>query len=121
YFRGALDVGGNTLALLSDVFNTKRDSSGYRTFLGYTFAQYVKGEVDVRFYKSLGGEQQFILRLNPGVGVPYGNSHLLIFEKNFYAGGANDMRAWLPRTLGPGQFNRALAYGPPGTPDNPSQ
>ncbi|MGI4805403.1 MAG: BamA/TamA family outer membrane protein, partial [Janthinobacterium lividum] len=51
-----------------------------------------------------------IFRLNPGVGVPYGNSSQLIFEKNFYVGGANDMRAWLPRTLGPGGFNRATYY-----------
>ncbi|HWD87643.1 MAG TPA: BamA/TamA family outer membrane protein [Mucilaginibacter sp.] len=110
YFRGSLDVGGNTLSLLSNIFNTPRDTSGYRTFFGYTFAQYTKAEVDLRFYGSLGGEQQFILRLNPGLGIPYGNSTQLIFEKNFYAGGANDIRAWLPRTLGPGQFNRA-EYG----------
>lgn len=110
YFRGSLDVGGNTLALLSNIFNTPRDSSGYRTFFGYTFAQYTKAEVDVRFYKSLGGDRQFILRFNPGLGVPYGNSSQLIFEKNFYTGGANDIRAWLPRTLGPGRFNRA-EYG----------
>lgn len=110
YFRGSLDVGGNTLWLLSNAFNTQRDTLGQRTMFGYTFAQYAKGEVDLRFYKSLGNEQQFILRLNPGVGVPYGNSTQLIFEKNFYAGGANDMRAWLPRTLGPGRFNRA-EYG----------
>jgi len=111
YFRGSLDLGSNTLALLSNVFNTPRDSSGYRTFFGYTFAQYSKAEIDLRFYKSLGGQRQFILRFNPGVGVPYGNSSLLIFEKNFYTGGANDIRAWLPRTLGPGQFNRGIAYG----------
>ncbi|HVV55855.1 MAG TPA: BamA/TamA family outer membrane protein, partial [Mucilaginibacter sp.] len=111
YFRGSLDVGGNTLALVSNIFHTPRDTSGQRTIFGYTFAQYSKAEVDVRFYKSLGGERQFIFRMNPGIGVPYGNSSLLIFEKNFYTGGANDIRAWLPRTLGPGQFNRGLAYG----------
>jgi outer membrane protein insertion porin family len=110
YFRGSLDVGGNTLAALSSLLNTKRDTLGQRTIFGYTFAQYAKGEIDLRFYKSLGGERQLIFRINPGIGVPYGNSTQLIFEKNFYTGGANDIRAWLPRTLGPGQFNRA-SYG----------
>ncbi|TSD66020.1 BamA/TamA family outer membrane protein [Inquilinus sp. KBS0705] len=111
YFRGNLDLGGNTLSLLSKAFNTSRDTLGQRKFFGYTFAQYVKTEVDYRIYTTLGGERQFVFRLNPGIGIPYGNSNQLIFEKNFYAGGANDMRAWLPRTLGPGQFNRATAYG----------
>jgi len=115
YFRGSLDVGGNTLALASKIFNTKRDTLGQRTMFGYTFAQYAKGEIDLRLYKSLGGERQFIFRLNPGIGVPYGNSSLLIFEKNFYTGGANDIRAWLPRTLGPGQFSReSYGIGPEG-------
>ncbi len=113
YFKGALDVGGNTLSLLSNILNTPRDTAGQRTIFGYTFAQYAKGEVDLRFYKSLGGEQQLVFRLNPGIGVPYGNSTQLVFEKNFYTGGANDVRAWLPRTLGPGNFNRAsYGFGP---------
>lgn len=114
YFRGSLDVGGNTLALLSKIFNTPRDTLGERTFAGRTFAQYAKAEVDLRVYRSFGGERQLIFRLNPGLGVPYGNSNDLIFEKDFYTGGASDMRAWLPRTLGPGQFNRATYYGAPG-------
>jgi outer membrane protein assembly factor BamA len=96
--------------VLSNIFNTARDTSGQRTIFGYTFAQYAKGEIDLRFYKSLGGEQQLVFRINPGIGVPYGNSSQLVFEKNFYTGGANDIRAWLPRTLGPGNFNRA-SYG----------
>jgi len=115
YFRGSADVGGNSLSVISNIFNTHRNDLGERTFLGYSFAQYAKGETDVRIYRTLGGERQFIFRLNAGVGDPYGNSNQLIFEKDFYAGGANDMRAWLPRTLGPGQFNRATFYGPPGT------
>jgi outer membrane protein insertion porin family len=110
YFRGGVDVGGNTLYLLSRAFKLPKDTLGERTFAGRPFSQYAKGEFDLRIYKSLGGERQFVIRLNPGLGVPYGNSTELIFEKNFYAGGANDMRAWLPRTLGPGQFNRATYY-----------
>ena len=110
YFRGAIDLGGNTLSLLSNIFNTARDTAGQRTIFGYTFAQYAKAEIDLRFYKSLRGERQLVFRINPGVGVPYGNSSQLVFEKNFYTGGANDIRAWLPRTLGPGQFNRGIAY-----------
>jgi len=103
-------VGGNTLALISKLTGAKKDTLGQRTVFGQAFSQYVKGEADLRFYKSLGGERQFIFRINPGLGVPYGNSNQLIFEKNFYVGGANDMRAWLPRTLGPGSFNRAAFY-----------
>jgi outer membrane protein insertion porin family len=111
YFRATVDVGGNLLALASKLLNSPKDTLGQRTLFGYTFAQYSKGEIDLRIYRSLGGERQFVFRLNPGLGVPYGNSTQLIFEKNFYAGGANDIRAWLPRTLGPGQFNRATTYG----------
>jgi len=132
YFRGSLDVGGNTLALLANIFNSARDSTGERTIFGRTFAQYAKAETDFRVYHSFGGQRQLIFRLNPGIGVPYGNSSQLvfkdnsytgglIFEKEFYAGGANDMRAWLPRTLGPGKFNRATFYGPASTTVTPSR
>ncbi|WDF56913.1 translocation and assembly module lipoprotein TamL [Mucilaginibacter sp. KACC 22063] len=110
YFRGFIDLGGNTLSLASKLLNFPKDTLGQRKFLGYTFSQYTKLEGDIRWYRHLGGEQQLILRVNPGIGIPYGNSRQLVFEKNFYAGGASDMRAWLPRTLGPGQFNRASFY-----------
>lgn len=117
YFRGSLDVGGNFLSGVSNVLNTPRDTLNQRTFFGYAFAQYVKADIDFRMYGFLGGNRQFVFRINPGIGIPFGNSNQLIFEKNFYAGGANDMRAWLPRTLGPGQFNRA-SYGTGPAADN---
>jgi len=120
YFKGSIDVGGNWLSGVTSILNTPRDTLHQRTLFGYAFAQYAKEETDFRVYRSLGGERQFVFRFDAGVGVPYGNSTQLIFEKNFYAGGANDMRGWLPRTLGPGQFNRSTAYGPPGTADKPS-
>jgi len=116
YFRGGLDLGGGFLSLISKLTNAPKDTLGQRTLFGYAFSQYVKTEVDYRIYRSLGGEKQFVFRFNPGIGIPYGNSNQLIFEKNFYTGGANDIRAWLPRTLGPGQFNRA-SYGVGGAAD----
>jgi hypothetical protein len=111
YFRGSLDLGGNFLNLLANTFNAPKDENGQRKIFGYAFSQYTKTELDLRIYRSLGGERQFVFRINPGIGIPYGNSNALIFEKNFYTGGANDIRAWLPRTLGPGQFNRGTYYG----------
>lgn len=107
YFRGSLDVGGNLMSLISNTFNTPKDTLGQHTIFGHAYAQYTKAEVDYRLYQNIGGERQFVFRANFGIGVPYGNSNQLVFEKNFYAGGANDIRGWLPRTLGPGQFNRA--------------
>ncbi|WP_083227702.1 BamA/TamA family outer membrane protein [Mucilaginibacter sp. PPCGB 2223] len=111
YFRGTIDAGGNTLSLMSKLLNTRKDTLGQRTLLGQTFAQYTKAETDLRFYRRLGTDQALVFRFNAGIGVPYDNSSQLIFEKDFYGGGSNDIRAWLPRTLGPGQFNRATAYG----------
>lgn len=107
YLRGAIDAAGNTLGLLDRVLKFKKDSTGARTVFGLPYQEYVKTEVDVRYYRSLGGEKQVIFRLNPGVGIPHGNSEQLTFEKNFFAGGSSGVRAWQARTLGPGNYNRA--------------
>jgi len=107
YLRGAIDAAGNMLGLLDRVIKFPKDSTGSRTVFGLPYQEYVKTEVDVRFYRSLGGEKQFIFRLNPGIGIPHGNSQQLTFEKNFFAGGSSGVRAWQARTLGPGNYNRA--------------
>lgn len=107
YFRGSLDAAGNTIGLINTVIKSKRDFNGDRTIFGLPYQQYIKLETDVRLYRFFGGERQFIARLNPGVGIPYGNSDVLTFEKNFYAGGSSGIRAWQARTLGPGNYNRA--------------
>lgn len=109
YFRGALDLSGNTLDVLSNVINFPRNEVGEKTVLGVPYLQYTKVETDLRGYKHFGGERQLVLRLNLGVAVPYGNnSSLMIFEKSFFGGGMNGVRAWQARTLGPGGYNRAV-------------
>src|SRR5690606_12281501 len=109
YFRGALDLSGNTLNLLSKVINFPGNEDGEKTVLGVPYLQYAKVETDLRWYKHLGGERQLVLRLNPGVAIPYGNnSSLMIFEKSCFGGGMNGVRAWQARTLGPGGYDRAV-------------
>src|SRR5690606_13968452 len=109
YFRGALDLSGNVLGLASRVINFKQNEDGEQEELGVPYLQYAKAEVDLRYYRYLGGDRQLVVRLNPGVAVPYcNNSSLLIFEKSFFGGGMNGMVAWQARTLGPGNYNREV-------------
>jgi len=108
YLRASMDMAGNMLQLASKIGGNKHDPlyEDYATILGLPFNQYLRPEVDVRWYKSLGGERQLVTRVNAGIGYAYGNSIALPFEKLFFAGGSSGIRAWQARTLGPGNYNR---------------
>lgn len=109
YFRGGLDLSGNLLGLAGEIINFNKNEDGERKVLGVPYLQYAKVETDLRLYRYLGGDRQLVIRLNPGVAIPYGNnSSLLIFEKSFFGGGMNGIRAWQARTLGPGNYNREV-------------
>ena len=116
YFKGSLDAAGNSLALLNSIVNFSEDQEGFKQVFGIPYQQYVKTEFDLRYYRSFGGDKQLVARINPGIGIPYGNSVRLTFEKNFFAGGSSGVRAWQARTLGPGKYNRAV-FGTSGTAD----
>lgn len=107
YFRGTVDVSGNVLDLISSIAKLPANADGEKKIFGVPFLQYAKTEFDYRLYRNFGGNRQFVFRFNPGIAIPYGNnSKLLIFEKSFYSGGMNGIRAWQARTLGPGAYNR---------------
>lgn len=116
YFKGSLDAAGNSLALLNSIIKFKKDDDGSKMVFGIPYQQYIKTEVDFRYYRSFGGEKQFVARINSGVGAPLGNSKFLTFENNFFAGGSSGVRAWQARTLGPGKYNRGV-YGVSGFAD----
>lgn len=114
YFRGNIDIAGNFLQLATGVFGRKHDpaSGDYGTIFGLPFNQYVRPEIDVRWYKKIGPEKMFVARINTGIGYAYGNSVAVPFEKLFYAGGSSGVRAWQARTLGPGNYNRDVITSP---------
>ncbi|MFD2145506.1 BamA/TamA family outer membrane protein [Mucilaginibacter antarcticus] len=81
-----------------------------RTILGTPFNQYVKLDNDLRFYHRLGpAGSKIAARLLVGAGIPYGNSTVMPYSQQFFIGGANSLRGFSARSLGPGAFNPAPA------------
>lgn len=105
YFSLNLDFSGNTpYALLKYVLGVSPSDKGYYSLLGQGFSQYSRAEFDLRHYRQLGEGRKMATRLAAGVGIPYGNSSYLPYMKTFSTGGTNSIRAFHPRTLGPGSY-----------------
>jgi len=74
------------------------------TIRDVAFSQYAKLELDYIKHWSLGYKNILAVRSFFGIAVPYGNSSNIPFSKSFFAGGANDNRAWTAYSLGPGRL-----------------
>jgi len=110
YFKGNVETAGNILNLGSNLFNAKTDSLGQYILFGIPFAQYIKADGDFRFFNVITRNNSVAYRLFLGAGIPYGNVDLLPLEKGFYGGGANGMRGWPYRLLGPGSYDNPEDY-----------
>lgn len=95
---------GNLIDGLEHLFSKPVNGKDYYNILGIRYAQYVRGDINLSHNIVLGKNLSLAGRLFAGVGVAYGNSSdmTIPFDRMFYCGGANSMRGWTPRTLGPG-------------------
>jgi len=98
-----LETAGNLLYAGFSSFAATPDSGNYQ-ILGVDFAQYLKADIDFRSYIFLYEDISLILRGFAGVGYAYGNSNAMPFEKQYFSGGANSIRAWQVKNLGPGSY-----------------
>lgn len=105
-FRAGIETAGNLLNAFSRMTKQEKDpnSQAYKVF-GIQYSQYLKFNLDYSFNHSFDKRNSLVFHIGAGVAIPYGNSTILPFEKRFYAGGANSVRGWSVRTLGPGSFN----------------
>ena len=71
---------------------------------GTPYSQYVRTELSVGKTWTFGERNAHAIatRFLCGIGYAYGNSSALPFEKQFYSGGANGLRGWQARSIGPG-------------------
>lgn len=102
YFRGSIDLAGNILNAISKASNSETDSAGRYTLFGVPFSQYARISTDFRYSYSLSQNSSIATRFIAGVGIPYGNSDILPYIKQFYVGGTNSLRSFIARSVGPG-------------------
>ncbi|MBQ3152371.1 MAG: BamA/TamA family outer membrane protein [Bacteroidaceae bacterium] len=102
--RGNIESSGNVLNIANTLLNTPKNSDGQHTFMNIAYAQYIKGDIDVTTRINFDSRNALVLHTGIGIAYPYGNSTILPFEKRYFSGGANSMRGWTVRGLGPGSF-----------------
>lgn len=108
YIRSNLEIAGNLLYGINSLFNSPKNANGQFRLFGIQYSQFVRPDIDFRFYNQFGKGYSIVYRFYGGIGIAYGNSKVLPFEKAFMAGGANDMRGWRMGDLGPGSFHNDI-------------
>ncbi len=104
--RFNVETSGNLLSLVTPAFSDKNSDNQY-TFCGIAFAQYARADFDYARSIRLDKNNSLALHVAAGIAYPYGNSDMLPFEKRYFSGGANSVRGWSVRSLGPGSYNGA--------------
>ena len=103
YWEGTITEAGNLVSLGYMAFG-KSFSRSDKTLFGISYAQFVKLSSSLRKTWQLGFKSQIVGRVAGGVIIPYGNSEYAPFSESFYVGGANSIRAFTVRSIGPGHF-----------------
>lgn len=105
--RANIETAGNVLSLFSKLTNASKNSeTGQYSLFNIAYAQYVKGDFDYTRYLVFDDENTLAFHFGVGIAYPYGNSSILPFEKRYFSGGANSVRGWSVRSLGPGKYAR---------------
>lgn len=104
FFHFNIDGSGTALRGVMNAFNAEKNTDGSYEIAGIEFAHYTRVDADFRHYWHVDEKNTVAARVAGGVGKTWANLGALPFEKSFYAGGANSLRGWQARTLGPGSF-----------------
>lgn len=102
YARFSFGLAGNVLSVFKSAM--KKDENGAGMIWNTPYSQYVRSEITLGKTWKFGKDDKlgFATRVLAGAGYAYGNSSVLPFEQHFYAGGANSLRGWQSRSVGPG-------------------
>jgi len=99
----SIETAGNLMLGLAKVCHFPQDSTGY-TLFNIPFSQYAKGDLFFTYHQIFNKAHRLVYHADIGVAVPYRNSQTVPFEKRYFAGGANSVRGWTARSLGPGGY-----------------
>lgn len=99
-----VESSGNLLYGISSLTHAQRNVDSKYSVLNIAYAQYVKGDIDIAKSIAFDPRNSLVLHFGLGVAYPYGNSTILPYEKRYFSGGANSVRGWSVRQLGPGNY-----------------
>lgn len=102
--RIGVETAGNLVDGICSLANSGRNEDGQRTLFNIAYAQYAKFDFDISKSFSFSNRTSLAMRFAFGIACPYGNSDILPYEKRYFSGGANSVRGWSVRSLGPGSF-----------------
>ena len=102
--RAGFESAGNLLYLLSKAASFPKNFNGQYSIFSIPYAQYLKGDFDYVRKLVLDHRNTLAIHAAFGIAVPYLNSKTVPFEKQYFSGGANSVRGWAVRELGPGKF-----------------
>lgn len=103
-FRFNIESAGNLLYVMAKATGMRQNEDGEYTILNIPFAQYVKGDIDYAKNIVIDARNSLAFHIGGGIVVPYGNATVVPLEKRYFSGGANSVRGWSVRDLGPGTF-----------------
>ncbi len=106
YCKTTFESAGGALFRMHELMQKEKNTlTNSYNFLGIRYAHFQKATLDLRYYQSLLKESKMVYRLFSGIGIPRNNfKEALPFEKSFFAGGSNSLRAWRARSIGPGIY-----------------
>ena len=102
--KGGVETAGNFLNLTRNVFGAEREPDGTYKIFDIAYSQYAKFDLDYVRSFVLTDNSSIAMHAAVGVAIPYGNSKILPYEKRYFSGGANSVRGWSVRELGPGSY-----------------
>ena len=103
-FRTNVRTAGNLLYGISHLIKQQKNEDGVYEIFNIQYSQFAKADIDFAYNWYLTDKSRLVFHTGLGVGIPYGNASILPFEERYYSGGANSMRGWAARKLGPGNF-----------------
>lgn len=102
YWQNMLMSAGNILSAIQ-YFSGNHRGEGKKIF-GNTYSQFLKATSEVIVYRKLTENSLIATRFAGGIGYAYGNSGVMPYSEQFYIGGANSIRAFSIRSIGPGSY-----------------
>lgn len=103
FWQTSLTQAGNIIAALQYLAGNHQGEG--KKILKNRYSQFLKLTSEIIGYKTVDHKNQLALRALGGIGYAYGNSRVMPYSEQFYIGGANSIRAFHIRSIGPGSYH----------------